>query len=354
MGIVAEAAGGIPARAIGLLNDYSYLLVLLSTSAIVVASVFATLALVIWFGAPAHRWRGGTVRPRVLARALLPRRLLRSRSGRLDIAALLFSLFLSGSTMGWALVSSGWYAEGVHGLLAGSFAPPAARLPLWLCGAISTVALFLAYEFAYWLDHYLSHRVPILWAFHKVHHTAESLSMLTNYRVHPVDTIVFYNIVAAVSGTTAAAIAFLLGRPVDAVTVGTGNLLVFATSMTLTHLQHSHLWISLPGAWGKWLLSPAHHQIHHSIAERHHNRNLGSSLAIFDRMFGTLHRPSARREPLTFGVSGIGYDPHGFRGAVLMPFAEAGGQIVRRVRSLARARGAMRGAGAAEGSPAAA
>ena len=56
--------------------------------------------------------------------------------------------------------------------------------------------LFLAYELGYWFNHWLSHKVPLLWEFHKVHHNAEVLTPLTNFRVHPVYTWVFTNILA--------------------------------------------------------------------------------------------------------------------------------------------------------------
>ena len=42
----------------------------------------------------------------------------------------------------------------------------------------------------------------MLWDFHKVHHTAEVLSPLTNFRMHPVDSVVFGNILAIFLGVT--------------------------------------------------------------------------------------------------------------------------------------------------------
>jgi len=287
-------------------------------------SLLVAVALAVYHAAPAHRWRSRTVRARVLLRALLPWRIVRSASGRADIGFMLFSLLFAGMAMGWALFSSTYFEAFGHDLLGKLFAAPGpSALPDWACGAIITLALFLSYEFAYWLDHVLSHRVPLLWEFHKVHHTAESLSPLTNFRVHPVDTIVFYNLVAVITGFTAAAFDFALGRHIDPVSTGGTNLLIFLSSTILTNLQHTHLWISLPGRWGRLLLSPAHHQIHHSIDPRHHDRNFGSTLAVFDALFGTLYLPARRRERLRFGVSGLDHDPHGTYGAALAPFVDA-------------------------------
>jgi hypothetical protein len=59
-----------------------------------------------------------------------------------------------------------------------------------------TLAGFLAYEIAYYIDRYLMHKAPVLWEFHTTHHTAEVLTPLTAFRVHPMDTLIFVNITA--------------------------------------------------------------------------------------------------------------------------------------------------------------
>lgn len=313
------------------MGDPSDLATILSSwapPALTLAAALIALALMLRFAIPRGRKR--PVRAKVLLRALLPARIVRSASGRADIAWFLFGVLFSASALGWALWSSEWFAghilQGLHGLL-GSPAPIAA--PSWVAGTVMTLALFVAYEFAYWLNHSLSHRVGWMWEFHKVHHTAESLTPLTNFRVHPVDTILFFNMAAASAGVAMALVHFAFGRVGGGFLIHGTNALTFLATILFSYLQHSHLWISLPGRAGRWLLSPAHHQIHHSVEERHHDRNFGSTLAIFDRLFGTLHLPTAKRERLRFGVDGIAYDPHGPAGALLMPFADAARRIAQ-------------------------
>ena len=286
------------------------------------ATILLTLVLAVRGAVPKGHRR--PVRLKLLVRALLPWRILRSRSGRLDIAAFLFSALLAGVALGWALVSGSWWATmlSVHLVLwVGPVEPTA--LPLPVAAALMTLALFVAYEAAYWLNHLMSHRIGWLWEFHKVHHSAELLSLLTNFRVHPIDTIIFYNMAACATGCTAGLIRYALGGAVDDISVGGTNLLVFVTSIVLSYLQHSHLWIATTGRLGRLILSPAHHQLHHSTDPRHHNRNLGATLALFDWAFGTLLVPFVRRQRLAFGVDGLGYDPHGVKGAVWMPFVDA-------------------------------
>ena len=290
----------------------------LPAAAMWLATIALLLAAAIRAAIPAGHRR--PVSMRLLVRALLPTRLLRTASGRLDIAAFVAAKFVLGAALGWALVSSNWWFEiGQHALGPG---PAAARLPAWLGLPLVTAVLFVAYEAAYWGNHWLSHNVPALWAFHKVHHSAKSLSLLTNFRVHPVDTIVFYNMASACVGLTGAVLVRALG-PVPQIGVGGVNAIVFVASILLSYLQHSQLWIAFPGRLGGLVLSPAHHQLHHSVDPAHYGSNLGSTLAVFDRAWGTLLRPSAKRMPLRFGVDGQRIGPHGVRGALLHPFAEA-------------------------------
>jgi hypothetical protein len=59
---------------------------------------------------------------------------------------------------------------------------------------------------------------------------------------------------------------------------------------------------------------------------------MGSVLAVFDWLFGTLHIPSKEREKLTFGVkphaSEGAHDPHTLKGAVINPFIRSSKHIV--------------------------
>ncbi|WP_447727851.1 sterol desaturase family protein [Sphingomonas koreensis] len=291
---------------------------LLPGSTYSLGALIGSLALFMVLAVPIGRKR--RTRLKVLARVLLPRRLFYSASGRLDLAYFVLGILFSGILIGWAVFS----ADQVRGFVTGLIGTPGPRIvPVWMSATIATLVLFLAYEFAYWLDHWLMHRIPLLWRFHKVHHQAESLSLLTNARVHPVETIGFFNLQALVLGLTGAGLELLLGAGVSPWSLGGTNLLIMLAAVLITHLQHSHLWIRFGPRWGRVLLGPAHHQIHHSSDPAHFDRNLGSSLALFDRLFGTFHMPEARRETLRFGVDDGEADPHGVRAALFAPFLPA-------------------------------
>jgi len=287
-------------------------------STLVLDGLLCTLLLAAFLAVP--RGRRHMPRLRVWRRALFPNRLVASASGRADIAYFLFGMFVYGLLFGGIFTAgpiANWVAAGLTRLAGPA---PNLGLPAVVDGALLTALFFLVYEFAYWLDHYLSHKLPILWQFHRVHHSAESLSLLTNFRVHPIDTLVFAHIVIAVSGVAQGLAHYLLPHA-HGWAIGGTNVVVMAGAIGLNHLQHSHLWITLGPRWGRWLLSPAHHQIHHSMDSRHFDRNFGSVLAIWDRLFGTFHMPATRREPLRFGLDDAGPAPHGLRAALITPFA---------------------------------
>jgi sterol desaturase/sphingolipid hydroxylase (fatty acid hydroxylase superfamily) len=261
------------------------------------------------------------IRAKVLLRAVFPRRLFRSASVRADLGFLFINVFAGWMPFAWGVLSSEAINRTVDGTLADLFgALPRSGLSGLATKAIVTVSLFLAYEIAYWTDHYLSHRIPWLWEFHKVHHTAELLTPMTNYRVHPVDTAVFANFVAVFVGSTGGVLSYLLGQPVSPFAMNGTNVILLTFVFTTVHLQHSHFWMAFNKPLGFVLFSPAHHQLHHSVNPEHFNKNFGSCLAVWDWMFGTLHMPAKSQERLTFGVEPRTPDHHTAMGGLVTPW----------------------------------
>jgi sterol desaturase/sphingolipid hydroxylase (fatty acid hydroxylase superfamily) len=269
-----------------------------------------------------RKWR----HPKVLARALFPKWLWRNASMRADIGFFLLNILVTGALVGWALVSYSAISDMVSGLLTSSFgaSPGLVSSPV-LRGAIITLALFLAYDFAYWIDHKLKHSIPALWEFQRVHHTAEILSPLTVYRMHPVDSAIFYNIIAVALGLTQGVALYLMGGPADEATLSGTNILLVVFVFATIHLQHSHIAISFSGIWGKLFFSPAHHQLHHSNDPRHYGSNFGSCLAVWDLMFGTLRQPVRDDRGLEFGAEPEpdGTSPHSATSSLVAPFSRA-------------------------------
>ncbi len=292
------------------------------------ASHFSVWSLLVAFGLALAFLLAGRRRKaipfRVLIRALFPKGLLTGRSARTDWGFLLLNGALGPIMFGGAILSHHLVASSTMRVLSASLGQHGPTvMPQLMVGAVMSLVLFLAYEFGYWLDHWLSHHVPALWAFHKVHHSAETLSPVTNFRVHPIDTLLFYNIIALTTGMASGLAQWALGGAAAPLTIGSVNVLMVAFVFLLLHLQHSQLWIALPGPLGKWILSPAHHQLHHSSNPDHYNSNYGNGLALWDRLFGTLRMPTAKAQRLTFGIPDLDYEPHGAAGALARPFVDA-------------------------------
>jgi len=259
---------------------------------------FVALAGVAWW---LQRRRPGGVRG--FLAYLVPRRVVRHRSTWVDLQVLVANrlvLPFVGILGAAATASVAWLsAAGLEALAPGARGVLPGEHPAVSVGF--TVALALAYDFATWVVHWAHHRIPRLWALHKLHHSAEVLSPLTAFRHHPGYELDSELVDAALVGPFLGASFFLLGGPTDALTLFGVHVVFVAFQLLGAGLRHSHMWLSY-GPWASRLvISPAMHQIHHSADPRHHDRNFGEVFAIWDWMFGTLYVP-AEPEELTFGL----------------------------------------------------
>ncbi len=181
--------------------------------------------------------------------------------------------------------------------------------------AWSWVALFLGTELAYYCFHRASHRVRWLWATHAVHHSATHFNLSAAIRL------------GWTGQLTGAFVFFLplawLGFPP----------LAIGTMLSAGLLYQFFLHTALPVRLGplEWILNtPAHHRVHHSCNEGCLDKNYGSTLIVFDRLFGTFAVPP-KDEPLRFGLKG--------RMPSRNPFAIALGEWGRLYADAARAAG---------------
>lgn len=271
-----------------------------------------------------HWKRRGRFNVRLIAHALFPRRIVRHSSTTADFGYMLFNCFVYGGIFGMAGLSYQFLTNGLLQGLVHVFGPAApSTLPVMAQRAGVTVVLFLAYELGYWIDHYLKHRVPVLWELHKVHHTAEALTPLTTFRMHPLDTFIFGHILAVTAAVGNGFAAYAFGDTTYQYALSGTNIILVVFIHVYVHLQHTEIWIAFRGALGRIFLSPAHHQIHHSTNPVHFNKNLGSCLAVWDWLFGTLHIPEKNREKLVFGIAPMQADAHTITGEFIKPFGRA-------------------------------
>ena len=258
-----------------------------------------------------------------LAGYLMPMHIYAHRSAVADywffaINKLLFALAFAG------LIAVSSSSADVAGALLGAMAPsPNFQVPGWVAMPATTLLWAVAMDFGLWCGHYLLHKVPLLWEFHKVHHSAEVLTPLTAGRVHPVEDAMNILFSGAFGGIALALCRFLLGAQAQMFGVFQLNVLVVVFYLFGFHLRHSHIWLPYKGIWGKLFVSPAHHQLHHSVAQRHWDKNLGFVFAIWDWMFGTLYAVD-RHESFAIGMNGHEEgEYHSVRAMYLLPFVKA-------------------------------
>jgi sterol desaturase/sphingolipid hydroxylase (fatty acid hydroxylase superfamily) len=194
-----------------------------------------------------------------------------------------------------------------------------------------TVVFFIAYDFGRFVAHSLLHDVPLLWEFHKVHHSAETLNPMTTFRAHPVDLLVMAWVPVAMTGAVTWGFNQLTVASVTFYSYLGLHVILFASNLIGT-LRHTHVWLSYGTFWGKWLVSPAQHQLHHSCEPQHIGCNRGFELALWDRLYGTLYVP-AQRENFRIGLGdGTDGEWHTVRRMYWWPLRNAGRTIIGTLR----------------------
>ena len=226
----------------------------------------------------------------------LPRSIYLHRSSFLDLKFYLVNrvfvevAFLSAVIGSFAVIGDAFEAM-LHFLWT---APePQLEIPLSVRAAY-VVAIALASDLGFFLGHTFGHRVPLFWEFHKVHHAAEVLNPLTNYRFHPLDKILLGLVIGVVTGIVNGGFGFAFSTDIKA--IAALNMAIYLTYNLFSNLRHSHIWLSYGWHASHIFSSPAQHQIHHSTEARHIDKNFGLMLSIWDWLAGTLYVPKERED----------------------------------------------------------
>jgi sterol desaturase/sphingolipid hydroxylase (fatty acid hydroxylase superfamily) len=175
----------------------------------------------------------------------------------------------------------------------------------WLEGVLAVLLL----DLAIWTQHLVTHRVPVFWRFHRVHHADGDFDVTTAIRFHPLE------IVASL--LVKIAVIYALGPAAVAV-------LVFEILLNGTAL-FNHANLALP----RWLdavlrlvlVTPDMHRVHHSARRAEHDSNFGFALSVWDRMFGTYRaQPQDGHDGMTIGLEWQDGQPVQLGWSLLLPF----------------------------------
>jgi sterol desaturase/sphingolipid hydroxylase (fatty acid hydroxylase superfamily) len=154
----------------------------------------------------------------------------------------------------------------------------------WLYG-------LLVYEFFYWLQHYLAHKIRFFWCLHSPHHAPESMNMFVGFN-HSCLESVFY-------------MPFFLGffpalLGVDPVILIVCNI-VDAVWGSMIHIS-DHLVSKRLGILERFLQTPAYHRAHHAQNIVYMDTNYCSITLFWDWFFGTL-QPLKDDEVPKYGIT---------------------------------------------------
>jgi sterol desaturase/sphingolipid hydroxylase (fatty acid hydroxylase superfamily) len=159
--------------------------------------------------------------------------------------------------------------------------------PGWVAFALT----FLIFDFAIWLQHLISHKIPVLWRLHRVHHADRDMDVTTAIRFHPIE------------------IALSMGLKIGLVyALGASVAVVIAFEVVLNGAaMFNHGNVRMPAAVERglrWLIvTPDMHRVHHSVDRAEHDANYGFNLSVWDRIFGTyVDQPALGHDGMTIGL----------------------------------------------------
>ena len=177
--------------------------------------------------------------------------------------------------------------------------------PIWLEWLIAILIL----DFAIWLQHLITHKIPLLWRLHRVHHADLDMDVTTAIRFHPIE--------IALSMVLKIGLVYALGP-------AAGAVLLFEIMLNgLAMFNHANL--NLPPALDRILrlviVTPDMHRVHHSTDRAEHDSNYGFALSIWDRMFATYTaQPSQPHNSMPIGLHWRDDRPARLIWSLLLPF----------------------------------
>ncbi|HEV2762829.1 MAG TPA: sterol desaturase family protein [Pyrinomonadaceae bacterium] len=158
-------------------------------------------------------------------------------------------------------------------------------LPAWLEVALAVVLL----DYTLYLWHVLTHRAPLLWRFHRVHHADLDLDASTALRFHSAELLL--------SVPWRAGQLLLVGVSPKALSAWQNFLFL----SILFHHSNVRLPVELERRLVPLVVTPRMHGIHHSVIEAETNSNWSSGLTVWDKLHGTL-RLDVPQDEVTIGV----------------------------------------------------
>jgi sterol desaturase/sphingolipid hydroxylase (fatty acid hydroxylase superfamily) len=243
-----------------------------------------------------------------------------SSSAFTDYFMILFNSVIKVSLIAPFLIYSKYLAYHFDEFLSHNFGLVDSELSVTQVMILFTATLTLLNDFTTYIIHYIMHKVPFLWEFHKIHHSATSLNPITQYRIHPFELIINNAKSILVMGLVMGLYDYITIKPINEWLFYGANVFSYLFMFWGANLRHSHVKLKYFSWLESLFISPFQHQIHHSNNPAHFNKNMGAKLAIWDSLFGTLIKSNSVKT-LKFGL-GIEDDKNydSFLKNLYMPF----------------------------------
>jgi len=160
-------------------------------------------------------------------------------------------------------------------------------LPMWLEVILAIVLL----DFLIYAQHVASHKIPLLWRFHKVHHVDRDLDVTSGFRFHPIEIVfsMLFKFLCIIA----------LGAPVIAIFLF--EVILNASAM----FNHSNIKLPLiiDSQLRKFIVTPDMHRVHHSVIQHETDTNYGFFLSFWDTLFHTYHaQPKLGHDNMLIGL----------------------------------------------------
>ena len=179
------------------------------------------------------------------------------------------------------------------------------NFPIWIEIILTVIIL----DFIIWGQHLLSHKIPFVWRFHRMHHTDRDLDVTTAVRFHPFE-IIFSMLIKITS-------IYILGASAIAVII----FEIMLNGMAMFNHANLRIPFRIENILRKFIVTPDLHRIHHSIYIDEHNKNFGFSLSIWDKIFKCyLDQPRDGHKDMKLGLKWQNDKPTKLGWSLWIPF----------------------------------